>query len=91
LEQCINQHDEILRLYLKIAEMGIPAIMDILEQIDVALDDGADPERFRVRKPFRDNMAIARLALIIHNEVNRRIAQRSAKDATICRIPHLIH
>jgi len=75
-EEYINQHDKMLRLCLKLAKIDIPAILEILKQIDVSLGDGADIEGFPVRELIDDNMVIAHLALAIHNEVNRRAALR---------------
>jgi len=73
-EEHINQHDKMLRLCLKLARMDIPAILEILKQIEVALGDSAGLEWFPVRELIDDNMAIARLALAIRDEVNRRAA-----------------
>jgi len=77
LERCIRQHDAMLRFCRKIADLEIPAILRLLTEIDAALREGtASIEQFRVRRLLEDNLAIARLALEIHAEVNRRSKQR---------------
>jgi hypothetical protein len=73
LDRYISQHDKMLRYCMRIADLDIPAILRLLTEIDAALGEcSGEIERFRARRLLEDNLAIARLALEIQTEVNRR-------------------
>jgi hypothetical protein len=79
-DQIIDQHDEMLQYCLRIAEMDIPAILEMLKRLDSEFRHRDGVERSRMRELIDDNLVIARMALAIHSEVNKRTLQRSADD-----------
>jgi len=79
LERYIRQHGAMLRCCQRIADLEIPAILQLLTEIDAALREGnAEIEQYRVQRLLEDNLAIARLAMEIHTEVNSRSNTRRA-------------
>jgi hypothetical protein len=73
LDKYIDQHDVMLQFCSKIADLEIPAILQMLMEIDAALGEScADSEHMQFRHSLDDDLAITRLALAIHIEVNRR-------------------
>ena len=90
LDQTIDQHDEMLRYCLRIAEMDIPAIIEMLDQLDVKFRQCSGVDHSQMDELIDDNIVIARMALAIYTEVNRRKMQRAANDAAICHASMLI-
>ena len=89
-QPAIDQHDEMLRYCLRIAEMDIPAILKMLDQLDAKFRQCSGVDHSQMDELIDDNIVIARMALAIHAEVNRRKMQRAANDAAICHAPMLI-
>jgi len=89
-DQIIDQHDEMLGYCLRIAEMDIPTILEMLERLDVEFRHCTGVERSRMRELIEDNIVIAHMALAIHTEVNIRKSQRAESDETVHLTPMLV-
>lgn len=82
-----HQHISLLRLCSQIADLDIPALIEVLSGIRSALGDGPlDAGEEDTRSMAEDNLALARLALQIRTEVDRQMRSRCG-IAVLSRLP----